>query len=118
MCLAPPVATRQQCTHACRTPMGGAAVHPLANGKGRRHEQARGPGGHDERRDLTGALDAVSTARMARVPARAGPARAGQAATYETAALSRATVVSRPSSSMLSKRPGDTFDPVTATRIG
>ncbi len=34
------------------------------------------------------------------------------------AALSRASVSSRPSSSMLSKSPGETVDPVTASRIG
>ena len=34
------------------------------------------------------------------------------------AARRRPSVVSRPSSSMLSNRPGETFEPVTATRIG
>ena len=60
--------------------------------------------------------------RLARVPARARPAGAPprplRPPARATALLRRASDSSRPSSARLSKSPGETFEPVTATRIG
>src|SRR5206468_12770922 len=95
----------------------------IENGQGQgQHEATRGdPGGHYEGGSSRSpaADDAVPAPSLAGVSTGARPARPTAAdAAYPALALRRASVRSRPRSSMLSKRPGETFEPVTATRIG
>ena len=95
---------------------GGRSTDEHENGRG--HEWFRAPGGHEEFGGATHAVDEVPAAGVAQLPARPRSPGAAEAAADEAAALSRASVVSRPSSSMLSKSPGEILEPVTATRIG
>src|SRR5437899_8614330 len=105
------------CCHGRAYPDRAGARSTHEDEEGRGHESSRGPGGHEERRRATDPVDAVQAASVAQLPARSRSPGAAEAAADEAAALSRARVVSRPSSSMLSKSPGEILEPVTATRI-
>ena len=121
----PPIATRQRVYSGPYPDRPPCARYHSEDGKGLRAARGRscGRGGHERRcRRLAAPDSSVPAPGVARVPARARPARAAEAAADERARPTRlsraASVVSRPSSSMLSKRPGEIFEPVTATRIG
>ena len=114
-----PVATGAQLYR--RTPDRRRDRSPVGNEKGHGPRATRACTGRDEASDATLPTPTPQFRRRAwRTFQRAlDPLGAAAAAAYAaTAALSRASVFSRPSSSMLSNRPGETFEPVTATRIG